>query len=531
MPSRSRSRSRSPSSFSSARLWGRFNLLRAASRRRSFDRVAERVQAVLVYAFGQKKFVRPEVGQAGRGAWRAGCTSSSSGASRSSGVQIITMFGRAYSDRLHAAVCSATGSSAGRTLLLRDLFEALVFVCVIVVHSSRWLDHAAAPPVRLRARRGAASASQLALGGVPHPGLHRHHHDRRPHLRRRAHRRASRRPARARGRGARGSRSRRWSAPLMVAIGRRRLRRGGRATSAWWMHNLAVLVMLNFLPLAKHFHVITSLPNVFFRKLEPIGAALEAGPRERDHVRHVAHRPVHLEAGAGHVQLHRVRPLLVALPGDGHRQAARAAPAAARPARLPLRAPGRGDREARAAPSRTATAPSRAEVGENVVGAGRSHDEVLWACNACRACEEACPVMIEYVDKIVDMRRHLVQEEARFPAELTRTFKGMETQSNPWGIGAEKRFDWAEGLDIPTHRRQARRRVPLLRRLRRRLRRPQQEDHAGLRARAQEGGRRLRRASRTRRLCNGETARRLGNEYLYQAMAQALRRAAERLQR
>ncbi len=49
--------------------------------------------------------------------------------------------------------------------------------------------------------------------------------------------------------------------------------------------------------------------------------------------------------------------------------------------------------------------------------------------------------MIEYVDKIVDMRRHLVQEEARFPAELTRTFKGMETQSNPWGIGAEKRVD------------------------------------------------------------------------------------------
>jgi Fe-S oxidoreductase len=46
--------------------------------------------------------------------------------------------------------------------------------------------------------------------------------------------------------------------------------------------------------------------------------------------------------------------------------------------------------------------------------------------------------MIEYVDKIVDMRRHLVQEEARFPPELTRTFKGMETQSNPWGIGGRE---------------------------------------------------------------------------------------------
>ena len=59
-------------------------------------------------------------------------------------------------------------------------------------------------------------------------------------------------------------------------------------------------------------------------------------------------------------------------------------------------------------------------------------------------------MMIEYVDKIVDMRRHLVQEESRFPAELTRTFKGMETQSNPWGVDAAQRDAWAEGLDIPT---------------------------------------------------------------------------------
>ena len=48
------------------------------------------------------------------------------------------------------------------------------------------------------------------------------------------------------------------------------------------------------------------------------------------------------------------------------------------------------------------------------------------------------------------MRRHLVQEEARFPAELTRTFKGLETQGNPWGIGADRRDEWTEGLNIPT---------------------------------------------------------------------------------
>src|SRR5439155_1112236 len=195
---------------------------------------------------------------------------------------------------------------------------------------------------------------------------------------------------------------------------------------AWWAHNLSVLVMLNFLPPAKHFHVITSLPNVFFRKLEP--------PR----------------------------------------------------------------------------ALSKQDL----------QDEVLWSCNVCRACEEACPVMIEYVDKIVDMRRHLVQEAARFPNELTRTFKGMETQSNPWGLGAEKRFDWAQGLGVPTV-----------------ADKPNAEylyyvGCAGAfddrnKKTTQAFARLLEKAGvdfaclGKEEPCNGETARRLGNEYLYQTMAQA----------
>ena len=80
------------------------------------------------------------------------------------------------------------------------------------------------------------------------------------------------------------------------------------------------------------------------------------------------------------------------------------------------------------------------EKGVNIVGENLIHDDVLWACTTCRACEEACPVMIEYVDKIVDMRRHLVQEEARFPPELNRTFKGMEMQSNPWASRSAQSF-------------------------------------------------------------------------------------------
>src|SRR4029450_12677602 len=77
-------------------------------------------------------------------------------------------------------------------------------------------------------------------------------------------------------------------------------------------------------------------------------------------------------------------------------------------------------------------------------------DEELWACTTCRACMEECPVMIEHVPAIVDMRRFLVLTESRFPAELTGAFKNLETNFNPWSFNHQSRADWASGLEVPT---------------------------------------------------------------------------------
>ncbi|MBN2007845.1 (Fe-S)-binding protein [candidate division KSB1 bacterium] len=88
------------------------------------------------------------------------------------------------------------------------------------------------------------------------------------------------------------------------------------------------------------------------------------------------------------------------------------------------------------------------DLPEPLVGTAVTADEI-WACTTCRACMEACPVMIEHIDKIVEMRRERVLMESDFPAELQQTFKGMENNSNPWGIGMASRGDWADGLDIP----------------------------------------------------------------------------------
>ena len=74
--------------------------------------------------------------------------------------------------------------------------------------------------------------------------------------------------------------------------------------------------------------------------------------------------------------------------------------------------------------------------------------EVLWACTTCRACESNCPMGIEHLEHIIPMRQYLTQMETAFPQEVTNVFKGMENNSNPWQIGSNKRFDWAEVLGL-----------------------------------------------------------------------------------
>jgi len=492
-------------------LWGRFNLLRAAQPAALFDRVPERIEAVLVYAFGQRKFLRPEadiVHEKPAGWMHAfifwGFVIL--------GLQIVTMFGRAYGDRFYVPLMSPS-LLGGPYMLVRDLFEAIVFLCVAWALVRWWITRPQRllgyPPAENRQLHHSHWEAYLILscigiimlGGLVYDGARQVQHAGDPFYE-------------AEGR---------WE-PVSRLVGAGLAAMVGPGTTlvagdvAWWLHNLAVLVMLNFLPLAKHFHVITSLPNVYFKKLEPLGRLstqdLENGTRfGSSRIDHFTWKQVLdmfscTECGRCSSQCPATatgkplapRQLLLDLRDYlyAHQDEVIAK-------RVGVQANGAGG--------------ELPEVGENIVGSV-IRDDVLWSCNVCRACEEACPVLIEYVDKIVDMRRHLVQEEARFPQELTRVFKGMETQSNPWGIGAEKRFDWAEGMDVPTI--------------------PDKPDAEYLyyvgcagafddrnKKTTQAFARLLKAAGvdfaclANEEPCNGDSARRLGNEYLYQSMAQA----------
>jgi Fe-S oxidoreductase len=152
--------------------------------------------------------------------------------------------------------------------------------------------------------------------------------------------------------------------------------------------------------------------------------------------------------------------------------------------------------------------------------------EAVWDCVTCGACVEACPVLIEHVDKIVGLRRNLVLEESRFPSELTTAMRNMEGPRNPWGQPPATRVDWTRGLPFD---------VPLVAD----VAAADQLDAlevlywVGCAAAFDERNRRVARAVATclnsagvsfailgqEESCTGDPARRMGNEYVFQILA------------
>jgi Fe-S oxidoreductase len=80
---------------------------------------------------------------------------------------------------------------------------------------------------------------------------------------------------------------------------------------------------------------------------------------------------------------------------------------------------------------------------------GEITQDVLWSCTTCRACEDICPVNIEHLDFIIESRKHQVLMEAAFPPEVQETFTNLENQANPWGFSADTRADWCKDMEVP----------------------------------------------------------------------------------
>ena len=147
-------------------------------------------------------------------------------------------------------------------------------------------------------------------------------------------------------------------------------------------------------------------------------------------------------------------------------------------------------------------------------------EEVIWGCTSCRACEIACPVFIEHTNKIYDIRRNLVMMESKFPPEVQAVFKNMETNGTPWAFSAQDRAKWADGLGITTMAEDSN--VDVL-------------FWVGCAGAFDDRNKKVARALAslmkkagvkfsilgTEETCTGDSARRIGNEYLFQTLAKA----------
>ncbi|HHH31912.1 MAG TPA: (Fe-S)-binding protein, partial [Polyangiaceae bacterium] len=240
--------------------------------------------------------------------------------------------------------------------------------------------------------------------------------------------------------------------------------------AGFWYHSAWVLAFLNLLPFSKHFHIITVLPNVFAGHLEPKGKLPDVHEIE-DKIENDLpigmSRPEHM-TWKGILDLYtctecgRCSDNCPAY-NTGKKLSPKHLTLALRDHLYDLEPHYVGgfgiDRF---------TTDDRDESELHVHGdppegyhrklspvdlVGDVIDpEIIWACTTCRACEEQCPVNISYVDKIVEMRRHEMMIKNEFPQELEMVFRALEVNGNPWNLPAMDRGGWSSdlGFDVPT---------------------------------------------------------------------------------
>jgi len=296
----------------------------------------------------------------------------------------------------------------------------------------------------------------------------------------------------------------------------------GESIWAWhelflWSHLLLIAGFLVYLARSKHLHILTAIPNVYFRSLEPAGRHLPLLDIEKaDHygISNVDQLSWKQELDlatcteCGRCQVHcpafnTGKPLSPKLFITDLRDAwyARA-------------------RSEEPPPSYwSAGEPAAEPPTDGSLMDWSVLEETLWSCTTCGACVEQCPVLIEHVPAIVQMRQSLVLEESRIPKEAQRALESVEQRGNPYGMSQSSRMRWAEGLEVPliadrpdaeylywvgcatafdeANWPAARATVAILK-----------EAGVSFAVLGQE------------EVCNGDPARRLGNEYLFQTQAQ-----------
>jgi Fe-S oxidoreductase len=250
------------------------------------------------------------------------------------------------------------------------------------------------------------------------------------------------------------------------------------AMMGYWLHVLILLTFLNYLPYSKHIHLLGALPNIFTRnrsarRMDLPKVNLEdetqwgVGKYEQfswkslldtyactECARCTNYCPAYNTGkNLSPMQLvHDIRYEMLDRVALKDRIAEGEAAVASREQFVATHGgedPHHPDADLAFARQQLADAKAELDGMQRMTG-GRIQEDTLWACTTCGACQEVCPVFIDHPEKILQMRQNLVLVQEKVPPDLARTFTNLERNGNPWGIGADKRMDWAEGHDVPT---------------------------------------------------------------------------------
>ncbi|HEX2032290.1 MAG TPA: (Fe-S)-binding protein [Actinomycetota bacterium] len=280
-----------------------------------------------------------------------------------------------------------------------------------------------------------------------------------------------------------------------------------------WAHIVLILGFLVYIPYSKHLHIVTSSLNVFFTKTKPQG--------KLEPLRIDLESAEDMSFGAATMEDLTQKQILDTYTCTECGRCQNMCPAwnTGKPLSPKLLIMNLRDHIFEQGPQILDAKAAGQEYEKVALNPDVVEDEVVWDCTTCGACVYECPVDIEHIDHIVDMRRNLVMAESRFPQEAGLMLRNMESTKNPWGVPQSQRADWAQGLGV---------------RILEDGQAPEYlywvgcassfDDRA--KAIAQATARVLQKAGvpfailGPRELCNGDPARRFGHEYLFQELAE-----------
>jgi len=211
----------------------------------------------------------------------------------------------------------------------------------------------------------------------------------------------------------------------------------------WWFHILIVLGFLNYLPYSKHSHVFTAIPNVFFQNLNPRGALkpidFENAPEDVDHF------------GAGKLEDFTWKDILDAYTCTECGRCTDNCPAwhtekPLSPREIVVKLRHYASSEGKVLLNANGNASAVAGELDTIPGPKWVTEDELWACTSCNACVEQCPLFIDQMGKIMEMRRFLTLE-GRLTGSAVKTLQKLQTQGNPWGFSGSDRAAWLAGYE------------------------------------------------------------------------------------